>query len=68
LQSFPEHVMKFTLRGTPYESMTALFTGAASCVVYGEPNVSEMLHALKPNIHLLLLGEDEVAWGSDAKP
>nr|XP_002130196.1 uncharacterized protein LOC100178933 [Ciona intestinalis] len=55
MEKYPEHVMEFTLKQTPYENMLELFRGETA-VIFGEANVKQMISAVSKNNYLLLLG------------
>jgi len=55
MERYPEHVLEHTLRGTQFENLLVLCR-TETALVYGEPNVGEMITAVAKNKHLLLLG------------
>lgn len=55
MERYPAHVLEHTLRGTVHENLLVLFK-TDTALIYGEPNVAEMMAAVAKNKYLLLLG------------
>ncbi|CAK8676663.1 unnamed protein product [Clavelina lepadiformis] len=55
MEQYDQHVIDFTLKSTPYAQFLTLFDGPCT-MIFGEPNVPQMISALKNNKQMLLIG------------
>lgn len=54
-QIYPEHVLEHTLRDSKFDNLLVLCK-TDTALVFGEPNIGEMITAVAKNKYLLLLG------------